>query len=340
MKKEISLGLILIVVLSLAGNALATRELWVRDLTGVNRWDNAWNKIDRLAAAQNIYAPGCVVQNPHTGEILVAVRSSNISTAEAILRYDQSSGAYLGLWTDLTDMEGQGPNNMTFGDDGDLYITGNSNIWKYDGISAAPKGASAGDPYLAHDASNLKSVAVKDGLVFTGRYGAGGIAYYDASTGTNLGTLVDASIPGSSGGPGVLIGPDGKLYSSNYSARVLQWDLSGGIGTFPTLTATVFVDGSSGGPDGLVLDKNSDLAWNTEEDWLSVMPDAEATIRSFYDDGVAPALPWRFKMFSANDIDAQGWLGSPCWVDPDAIPEPATLGLLLIGGLAGLIRRR
>ena len=106
------------------------------------------------------------------------------------------------------------------------------------------------------------------------------------------------------------------------------------------MTATVFVDGSSGGPDGLVLDKNSDLAWNTEEDWLSVMPDAEATIRSFYDDGVAPALPWRFKMFSANDIDAQGWLGSPCWVDPDAIPEPATLGLLLIGGLAGLIRRR
>ena len=411
-----------VLLAGLATTAQAERDLWVTMQDQVDIWDNAGNRIDTvaipmaIAGAGQVYGRG-IAQSPHNGEILVAARYWNADwsagVGSALLRFNQSTHAYLGKIMDLPDHA----SGISFGDDGDLYATwGENALYKYDGVTYADKGVSGA--LLASDIANQSvSVAVKGGVAYVGRWGVlKTMQYFSTTTGTQLGELSDG--PNDIyAGPGVIIGPDGLLYNAG-DKRIFQWDISSMPGSPPT-TATLFVNGRPTGPDGQVLNGNSQLGWNTEDNWITNTSTADATptVKAFAD--LDSGTPWRYLATSALQLDGKAAMDYHYWVDPNAgspapknrgdvtedlfvgaddlvrilthwgesgagvtwsdgdcapygdgittgdqfvgaddyvevlsmwgtsypaeptpTPEPATLGLMLLGGLAGLIRRR
>ena len=297
----------ILAVLLMVGPVMAARDLWLTTDNEVQRWDDAGNFIDSwtvpLEGEDWVQAKG-VIQSPHTGEVIVATQRGTGSVYHgALYAYDQDTGAY--LRTIRTDIHASGGTyglyGITFGDDGDLYAARYGSIHKYDGQTFADKGVSGS--WLANTGGTVQ-VAVKDGNVYEGRAGTANydVKYFDSTLGTYLGMLNGDTLR--AGGQGVLIGPDGLLYVGNGSSEIYRWDIS-----VPTPPAPVVIFGDTG-----IMIAESQLAWNTESNYLTAQLDAWKAIRGCYDDGV---LPFAQHTPPSNNAWTTGVIAYHNWIDPD-----------------------
>jgi len=139
----------------------------------------------------------------------------------AVLRYNGATGAFVDLFADHYPRYGI-PKGLTFGPDGNLYVTENRGVLRYDGSTGA---------FLDIFVASTPSLFVFRGLTF----GPDGDLYladhahdqvlrYDGATGAPLGVF--ASGGGLDGPYDVVFGPDDNLYVSSYygSYQVLRYD--------------------------------------------------------------------------------------------------------------------
>lgn len=186
-----------------------------------------------LAGSGGLTAPKGMVFGPD-GDLFVASDGSN-----SILRYDRSSGTFLGAFV----APGAGglvnPHGLTFGPDGNLYVSSRTTneVLRFDGTTGAcidtfvsagsdglsdPRGIAFGPDGSLYVASNLTNQVLK----FQGPSGANPGAFLGvvASTGAN-------SMPIE-----VAFGPDGNLYVSctgNGAGFINRYTPSGSfLGTF------------------------------------------------------------------------------------------------------------
>jgi len=146
---------------------------------------------------------------------------------------------------------------LTFGPDGNLYVTGASNqeVRRYNGATGAFIDAfvSASSGGLA-DPNGL--VFGPDGNLYVGSVAPDEIPRYDGTTGA----FIDAFVPSGSGGLNapfdLTFGPDGNLYVDSVSPdRILRFDGTTGasLGAFVTAADNGGLNGPGGlsfGPDG------------------------------------------------------------------------------------------
>jgi sugar lactone lactonase YvrE len=158
----------------------------------------------------------------HAGSMYVASAWSN-----EVLRFDTSTGAFLGAFVTAGSGGINAPVGLAFGPDGNLYVSGwgSNNVVRYDGTSGAPLGT-----YVPSGSGGLN---LPEGLSFdpSGSYlyvassGTNQILEYNAQTGAYLGVAANAglSIP-----MDVRFGPDGLMYVASYgNNRILRYTAGG-----------------------------------------------------------------------------------------------------------------
>lgn len=224
-----------------------------------------------------------------------------------VLKFDSHSGDYLGTFASDSAMEG--PADLAFGPDGNLYVAdGSANVFRFDGNTGASMGVFAsgdvGDSYrgLAWG---------PDGNLYVGTV-SNHFDRFDGATGASLGIL---PTPQASSIHNVIFGPDGLLYGGDYFGNsVYAYDIVTGelVKSF---------DGLSGA-NGLIFDNNGELL---------VSSYFENQIVRFGSDSGSPGI-----VFTSGHP-----LNGPLDLVVLAVPEPSTYAMLLAGlGLLGFAARR
>ena len=221
----------------------------------------------------------------------------------AINQYDVVTGALKGQ------ISGVEPEGIEFGPDGNLYVLQSYDIRRYDGATGAFI-----DTFAAWDNPNFAWDLTfgPDGNLYVSSPGADGVMRFDGQTGTFMDVFVSSfDTPDS-----LLFGPDGNLYvagTDDGSQRVFHFDGQTGqsLGAF-----------TSGGG----LDEPNDMTFG---------PDNNLYVCGGFNDAV---LRFNGQTGVFIDIFADGGaMDAPQGLA--FVPEPATLGMLALGGLA-LLRRR
>ena len=340
MRKRMLLCVSVLLLVGMATNALAVRQLWYTSRGNVDVWDTSGTRLDTLAvpliAGADIALAQGVVQNPADGEVLVAVRyyeSDWTSVGNRLLRYEQSSAGdgdydFLG---EAGTLSGQ-PYGLSAGDDGMIYMIGDyANVYTIDPVTYT-------DTFRLADVSGTHDITVSDGVAYLGRYNyPKSVRSFNTTTWARYDDLYDenpVSLTYEQGGACGVQVVDGKLYVADYASKIWEWDVTGGPGTFDTLTPTLIYDGSQNGPDGKTLEKNGQLRWNDEDEWFSSDWAGETPapyMRAFYyDDGGSLWRHYNPPSNMAYDIDSNGYGAYHAWVDPDSTgvqpPTPKNRG--------------
>jgi DNA-binding beta-propeller fold protein YncE len=185
----------------------------------------------RLLVRALAFAAGVAGGAPARADLLVASAGS-----DAVLRYDEATGAFRGAFVPPRSGGLDQPRGMAFGPDGALYVASffTDQVLRYDGATgdfrdvfvAAGDGGLDGPQHLLFDAS---------GALLVSSYYGDSVLRYDADTGA----FVDVFVASGSGGldePAALAtGPDGALYvASSASDEVLRYDAATGafLGVF------------------------------------------------------------------------------------------------------------
>lgn len=165
-----------------------------------------------------------------------------------IFRFDETTGAPLGVFADLSPAVHQSPDDMAMGPDGNLYVGDFSNgrILRYNGRSGAFI-----DVFTKAAATPGKITFDAAGNLFTSGWDS--IEKYDGVTGSHLGTVVPWQ--NQIGYRRIRIGPDGLLYAVKHqgnSSDIVRFDPNTGS-LIDTFIAGRFFDGPTDftfGPSG------------------------------------------------------------------------------------------
>jgi outer membrane protein assembly factor BamB len=181
-------------------------------------------------------------------DLLVASFDTN-----QVLRYDEMTGAFLGIFA--TDSVGEGPVSMTFGPDGNLYVGKISAIHRYDGRTGAfiDTFATGGD---LRGATGLAFGS--DGNLYVSSFGGlapnSKVIRYDGDTGAYIDDFIPVGSGGLQGATSLIFGPDGNLYvTSRVTNQVLRYN--GSTGAF----LNIFASGGFNGPQDLVFGPDGNL---------------------------------------------------------------------------------
>ena len=145
---------------------------------------------------------------PGNGELLVASRNNN-----AILRFNASTGDYLGPLVGPASSNLSGPHGLAIGPSGDLFVSNaNNRIQRF----AYPSGAFLSTFASTGSLNNPKGILfLPDGHLLVANYGSDRLKRYHGSTGAYLGNWQITSIDFN--GPWCLrLGPDGHVYVSQH----------------------------------------------------------------------------------------------------------------------------
>lgn len=197
-----------------------------------------------------------ILQGAQAASLLIASGGT-----DQILRYDSSSGAFLGVFAQGGGMDF--PTGLTYGPDDELYVSNFNTgaILKFDGRTGAfidtfvPGGSGGlGQPYaLAFGPDNHLYVASQSAL---------GVLKYHGATGEFLGAFASFSGLVGTGSPyipsNLAFGPDGNLYISRLGGTsgedVVRYNIT--TGDFIDVFATGF---GGNGPHDLAFGPGGDL---------------------------------------------------------------------------------
>lgn len=194
------------------------------------------------------------------------------SSSNNIIIFDEQTGSFLGDFTTSGSGGLRAPDDLTFGPDGNLYISsgGNSNLNLYDPSypldSAVLRYSPTGD-FLGIAASGngltrpYGNAFGPDGNLYVSSFRTNQILRFNGTTGEFLGVFASdnnnglGSINGLNGPNGLLFGSDGSLYVATqgtandalgnlvfpFESQVLRYSLAQVAGTEPTTTPSVFI---------------------------------------------------------------------------------------------------
>jgi hypothetical protein len=202
-----------------------------------------------------------------------------------ILRYDERTGDFLGVFIP-TGSGGLGrPDGLVFGPDGNLYVCSSKDlgsILRYDGITGEPlpSRGNSGATFVPSGSGGLTFGGPTEGgawLIFgpdgnlyvpSGSIGGPPAASKVLRFNGTTGEFIDAFVPAGSGGlqgpSGLVFGPDGNLYvnaSQSAPGSVLRYDGSTGdfLDVFVPAGSNPFGESGSGHPRGLVFGPDGNL---------------------------------------------------------------------------------
>jgi WD40 repeat protein len=277
-------------------------------------------------------------------------------TLPAVFQYDGATGALVGAFA--TRNGGQ-YNGMVWGPNGNLFTTlqqsfGFWRVQEYDGQTGAFLGNRI--DHLVGDFSAAKGLAFgPDGDLYVGDFLTQSVMRFDGTT-----FALKAATPSNSiGSPnGMRFAPNGELLViSGGSNEVRRFDVSGGgltnVGAFASITGAVQPQDLTFGPNGNLFVSRGTPGGVAEFDGVTGAPLGLFVPAGDTNNGLAfdihgqllvSTFPTRVEAYEANTGAPlgpflTGFLSNPTIISVKPVPEPATIGLLLLGG-AALIRRR
>lgn len=210
----------LVYVASEEANMIVRYDRATGEYLGRFVWDDPNTPDDETGG---LSGPGAVLFGPD-GRLYVSSFD-----ADAILRYDGQTGAFLDVFVEANSGGLDGPDaGMVFGPGGDLFVPGyySDTIARYDGVT----GDFIGDFTPAQD-NRLDAPRT---LVFRGEHlyvaneGSGEILRFDAATGAFVDVFVAAGAGGLGAPAGITFDADGVLYvASGGPDAVLRFDAAG-----------------------------------------------------------------------------------------------------------------
>jgi len=264
------------------------------------------------------------------------VSSSSANTTGQILKYDGSTGAFLGVFAQGGPLAR--PYGVAFGPDGNLYTASfrSDQILKYDGSTGAYLGVFAqgngtaagllnGPNDLLFGANGTLYVTTQGSVA----NGSGGISYrfdsqtlaYDSATGAGS-VFAPQPVP-TAGGAGYIsmlglgFGPDGRLYTSDFAGGIRSYDATTGALLQTIDTGSLF---TGSGPTTL-----GNFAFAADGDLYASVFNGNGASQA----GVARCVlsTSRCSLF----IDGSGVLNRPIGFAILAVPEPGTWALFALG---------
>jgi sugar lactone lactonase YvrE len=227
--------------------------------------------LPRLAAACAIALAALAL--PARADILVGNTQGN-----SVSRFDAHSGTYLGAFVAAGSGGLTAPDAITFGPDGNLYVSSGTDtggqILRYDGLTGAFMGVFAQGGGLDRPYGTAFG---PDGNLYVASFRSDQILRYDGRTGAFIDVFArgNGTATGLLNGPNdLLFGADGSLYVTTegsvadgkggisflYDSQVLRYSVASGAGTVfaaqpaPTPHGNGYVSllGLGFGPDGLI----------------------------------------------------------------------------------------
>jgi outer membrane protein assembly factor BamB len=235
----------------------------------------------------------CFGVNQANATLLISNSGSNTITI-----FDEQTSSFLGDFTTPGNGGLRDPDDLTFGPDGNLYVSngGSSALNLFDSLypndSAVLRFSRTGE-FLGVAASGNGLIRPygnafgPDGMLYVSSFRTNQILKFNPTTGEFLGVFASdnnngqGSLNGLNGPNDLLFGPDGSLYvttqgSANnqngdlvypYQSQVLRYSPEQVLGTEPTTNPTVFVDQPTPLPEsyqfvsllGLALAPNNDI---------------------------------------------------------------------------------
>ncbi|HLO88392.1 MAG TPA: PEP-CTERM sorting domain-containing protein [Nostocaceae cyanobacterium] len=235
----------------------------------------------------------CISQNPANATILIGNTQGN-----SIIRFDEQTGTFLGDFTTSNISALRDPDDLTFGPDGNLYVSvGGSSVLNlfnpsYPTDSAvlrfSPSGEFLGVAATGNGLTRPYGNAFgPDGTLYISSFRTNQILKFNPNTGAFLGVFASdnnngrGSLNGLNGPNDLLFGPDGSLYvttqgSANtadgdlsypYESQVLRYSPEQVAGVEPTTNPSVFISQPTPLPEsfgfvsllGLTLAPNNDI---------------------------------------------------------------------------------
>ena len=210
---------------------------------------------------------------------------ANQNGDNSILRYDERTGEFLGIFIPA----GSGglglPDGLVFGPDGNLYVCslGTNSILRYDGITGdpLPSPGNSGAAFVPSGSGGLSfgtvGVSGRGCLVFgpdgnlyvtsgglNAPPGSSSVLRFSGTTGEFIDGFVPAGSGGLTGPRALVFGPDGNLYVNSSDAgpgTVLRYDGTTGafMDNFVPAGSNPFGESGSGYPRGLVFGPDGNL---------------------------------------------------------------------------------
>ncbi|MBD2384838.1 PEP-CTERM sorting domain-containing protein [Cylindrospermum sp. FACHB-282] len=235
----------------------------------------------------------CIGAPQVNAALLVANSDSN-----SIIIFDENTGNFLGNFTTPSSGGLRAPDDLTFGPDGNLYVSsgGNSNLNLLDSLyptdSAVLRYSPTGE-FLGVAASGNGLIRPygnafgPDGTLYVSSFRSNQILKFNPVTGDFLGVFASdnnngqGSLNGLNGPNGLVFGPDGSLYVTTegtandadgnlafpYESQVLRYSPAQVAGTEPTTNPTVLISQPTPLPEsfgfvsllGLAIAPNNDI---------------------------------------------------------------------------------
>ncbi len=302
MKNVIQIMCVTAIIVSLGSLASAGPVMWVNSETGAtgNQAILLGTTGTTMYATGYVFAPRGGISLGPDGMLYVAGTGSN-----TIVTFDPTDGSYVGVFA----ADGlSAPNGLTFGPNGDLYVnneTGN-NVTRYDGLTGALIGVFASG--LSAPRGGI--CFGPDNDLYVTSAGSGDVKVFNGTTGVFQEALSGTELVTPNG---MAFGPDGNLYvndeGSNHVVRIMLDEPGNEIGVFAS--------------SGLVAPRGGIGFYG---DTLYVASAGSDEIIAF--DSTTGA---KTGVFSSEVTVPNGLY---------IVPEPATVSLLALAGLALLRRRR